>query len=185
MSLHCWCYLLGTIATLCGVGALIKPNPFSKAANAMPRNNLAGWILSTIAWTWGGYALWQMGLDILMPYQKFIPFAILVCIPLTWFWLDNLLACRSLGAILMLFPYELLHIARVHPSAWRLVPVSLAYISIIAGMTFMLHPWRLRQLIVWATAQPTRFRTINIVKLLLGIILITLATTTLTPPLSH
>jgi hypothetical protein len=120
-----------------------------------------------------------MGLDILEPFKKFIPFAVLACIPLTWFWLDNLLPCRAIGGLLVLFPYELLHVARVHPSPWRLVVVTLAYLCIVKGMMLLLYPWKMRQAIVWLTQRPPLFRLAGALHALLGLFLIGLGATVL------
>jgi len=179
MSLSVWCYVLGLICVLLGLSAAVVPAPVSRFYNALPRSAAAGYVLSTLAWAWAGYALVTMKLDFLMPFQNYIPIAVLVCIPLTWFWLDNLLPCRALGGILTLFPYELLHVARVHDSPWRLVVVTLAYICIIKGMILLLYPWKLRQLIVWFTQRPAIFRLAGALNTLFGILLIILGATVL------
>ena len=179
MSLSCWCYLLGVVCVLMGVAIAAAPVPLSRFYNALPRSAVAGYILSTIAWTWAGYALWTMNLDFLMPFQKFIPVAVLVCIPLTWLWLDNLLPCRAIGGILTLFPYGLLHVARVHDSPWRLVLVTLAYLCIVKGMILLLYPWKMRQAIVWITQRPSLFRLAGVLDALLGLFLVGLGATVL------
>jgi hypothetical protein len=172
MPLHCWCYLLGLVCVLLGASVAVAPAPLSRVLNALPRHAVAGYVLSTVAWIWASFALWTMGLDILEPFKKFIPFIALVCIPLTWLWLDNLLPCRAIGGLLCLFPYELLHAARVHPSPWRLVLVTLAYICIVKGMILLLYPWKMRQAIVWLTQRPALFRLAGALNAVLGLILI-------------
>ncbi len=179
MPLHCWCYLLGLICVLLGASIALAPAPLSRFYQELPRNKAAGYILSSIAWIWAGYALWTMGLDLLMPFKKFIPLAVLACIPLTWYWMDNLLSCRAVGGILVLFPYELLHVARVHPSPWRLVLVTLAYLCIVKGMILILYPWKMRQAIVWFTQRPALFRLGGALDALLGLFLIALGATVL------
>jgi len=179
MSLSCWSYLLGLICLLAGAAVAFAPAPLSRAFNALPRNKAAAYVLSTVAWIWAGYALWTMGLDLLMPFKKFIPFATLACIPLTWMWLDNLLPCRALGGLLVLFPYELLHVARVHPSPWRLALVTAAYVCIVAGMTLLLYPWKLRQAAVWLTRSPALFRLSGALHILLGLLFVALGATAL------
>ena len=172
MPLSCWCYLLGLICLLTGASAITAPAPLSRFYNALPRSVLAGRILSTIAWIWAGYALWIMQLDFLEPFKKALPVAVLICIPLSWLWLDNLLTCRAFGGILVLFPYALLHAARVHPSPWRLVVVTLAYLCIVKGMILILYPWKMRQMIVWLTQSTVRFRLAGALGALLGLFLI-------------
>lgn len=174
MPLHCWCYLLGLICLAAGAGAALAPAPYTRFWRTFTRNKAAGIALSTIAWVWAGFALMTMGLDFLEPFKRWIPAVILVCIPLTWLWLDNLLPCRALAGILMLFPCELLHAARVHPSPWRLVVVSLAYICIVKGMILMLYPWKLRQALDWLDARPALLRLCGALNGALGLILILL-----------
>lgn len=179
MSLQSWCYLLGLLCLLPGAAIVFAPAPMSRFWNALPRNKAAAYILSTVAWIWAGYALWMMGLDILMPFKKFIPIATLICIPLTWFWIDNLLSCRAIGGLLVLFPYELLHVARSHPSPWRLAAVVFAYICIVKGMILLLYPWKMRQAIVWITLRPVLFRVCGALNVLLGILFFVLGATAL------
>jgi hypothetical protein len=179
MPLHCWSYLLGIICLLLGVSITVAPVRMAAIYKALPRNKVAGYVLSAIAWIWAGVALITMGLDLLAPFQKYIPFAVLACIPLTWLWLDNLLSCRAIGALLTLFPYELLHVARVHSSPWRLVLVTLAYICIIKGMILLLYPWKLRQAIDWFGQRLAIFRLAGVAHALLGLLLIALGATAL------
>jgi len=164
--------LLGLILLAVGAAIAAAPAPLSRLYTALPRNAVAGYVLSTIAWVWAAYALWHMGLDILEPYKKFIPFLTAAFIPLSWFWIDNLLPCRAIGGILCLFPYELLHVARVHPSPWRLVIVTFAYLCIIKGMVLLLYPWKLRQAAVWFAQRPALFRLAGAFNALLGILFI-------------
>ncbi len=179
MSLSSWCYVLGALLFSTGLSIVVLPVPMARLYNVFPRSAAAGYVLSTAAWIWAGYALWTMNLDFLMPFVKFIPVAVLVCIPLTWFWLDNLLPCRAFGALLTLFPYDLLHVARVHVSPCRIVLVAFAYLCIIKGMVLLLYPWKMRQALVWLTQRPAVFRLAGIAHALFGLLLIGLGTTVL------
>lgn len=174
MPLHCWCYLLGLICVLLGASIALAPAPLSRFYSALPRSAAAGYVLSTLAWAWAGYALWTMNIDFMMPFQKYIPLIVLACIPLTWLWLDNLLPCRAIGGLLCLFPYELLHVARVHASPWRLVVVAFAYLCIVKGMVLLLYPWKMRQAIAWFTQRPALFRLAGALNALAGLLLIAL-----------
>lgn len=179
MPLSCWCYMLGLICALLGASIALAPDRMARVYRALPRSKAAGMVFSTLAWIWAGYAVWTMGLDFLQPFKMYIPVAVLVCIPLTWFWLDNLLPCRALGGILVLFPYELLHVARVHASPWRLLVVTVAYLCIVKGMILLLYPWKMRQAIEWFTARPALFRLGGVVNILLGLLLIAVGATVL------
>jgi hypothetical protein len=179
MTLSLWCYLLGTL--LCGLGLsiVVLPEKMSRLLNALPRHQPASYILAAIAWVWVGYALWSMDLDIINPYKMYLFIAVPACIGLSCWWMDNLLSCRALGALLTLFPYELLHVARVHPSPWRLVLVTFAYLCIVKGMVLILYPWYMRQGIVFVTGRPWLFKTMAGLDIAFGALLIGLGATVL------
>jgi len=179
MPLSCWSYTLGLVCVLFGGVVLLCPFNASRVLNAFPRNAVSGYVLCVIAWVWAGYAAYMTDIDFINPYKYLLPFLVLVCIPLTWFWMGNLLPCRAFGGILTLFPYRLFLVARSHPSLWRLVLVVFAYIAIIMGMAYLLYPWKLRRQIVWVTARPALFRTLGAFDVLLGILMIALGATVL------
>lgn len=179
MSLSVWCFLLGGLILAEGVSGLVAPQTMTKLFRAFPRNVWAGWILCAIAWIWSGYAINSMGLDFLVRFRTAITVLSVVCIFLTCWWLDNLLSCRAWGGILCLFPYELLHVARVHMSPWRLVVVSLTYVLIVWGMTLILYPWKMRDFITWTTATPLRLRAVSVIKVLVGTTVAVLGATVL------
>jgi uncharacterized protein YjeT (DUF2065 family) len=172
MPLQCWCYTLSLFLLLSGLCALIAPGGMNALMEKFCRSRSAGIILCLIAWAWAGYALWTLPIDFLMPYRKYIPYLILVCAPMTCISMENLLSCRALGGILVLYPYHLLITVRSHPSPWRLLVVTIAYISIIKGMTLLLYPWKMRQCVVWMRAKPLLTRAAGAVNLTLGIMLL-------------
>ncbi len=143
------------------------------------RSQVTGIVLSLIAWAWAGHALWVLPIDFLTPYRQYIPYFLLICAPLTFIGMKNLLACRALGAILVLYPYTLLQVARVHPSPWHILIVSIAYISIVKGMTLILYPWKMRQCIEWIKEKPQLMRLGGMINLILGGMLVWLGITTL------
>ncbi|MEI6646972.1 MAG: hypothetical protein WCP12_13135 [bacterium] len=179
MTLSVWCTVIGCCLGAWGISFLVLPEKMSRVLNALPRQLIVGYVLTAIAWSWAGYALWMMDLDLINPYKCYLPIAVAACIPLTCWWMENLLACRALGAILTLFPYELLHVARVHQSPWRLVLVTFAYICIVKGMVLILYPWQMRRAIVYVTARPWLFRTVAVAHLGLGLLIIVLGASVL------
>ena len=179
MPSSCWAYTLGLVCLLSGGFVLLRPSGASRALSAFPRHAVSGYVLSIVAWAWAGYAAYMTDIDFINPYKYVLPFAVLACIPLTWYWMGNLLPCRALGGILVLFPYGLLHTVRSHPSPWRLVLVVFVYIAIIKGMVYILYPWKLRQQIVWVTARPALFRAAGTAGALLGLLMIVLGATAL------
>jgi len=179
MTLSSWCYVLGCCLGVLGVSLLALPEKISRSLNALPRHQIAGYVLTAVAWIWAGYALWSMDLDLINPYKTYLPVIVAACIPLTCWWMENLLASRAIGAILTLFPYELLHTARAHQSPWRLVMVTFAYICIIKGMILLLYPWQMRRAIVFVTARPWLFKAMACAHIALGGLMIGLGATVL------
>ena len=158
MPLFCWCYLLGALFLLLGAAALALPGVTGRGLAALPRNFAAGCFLTVVAWVWTGYALWDMDLDLINPYKQALWFLVPACIVLSCWWLENLLACRAIAAILMLYPFELLHVARVNAAPERLVLIGFAYACIVIGMAVMLYPWKLREALAAVTKSALRVR---------------------------
>lgn len=179
MTLSVWCTVIGAFLCALGLSIVALPQLMSRALNALPRHKPSSYVLAAIAWTWVGFALWSMDLDIINPYKNYLFIAVPVCIGLSCWWMENLLSCRAIGALLTLFPYELIHVARVHESPWRLVLVSFAYLCIIKGMVIILYPWYMRQGIVYVTARPWLFRTMACLNIALGALIIGLGATVL------
>ncbi|MFA7174128.1 MAG: hypothetical protein WC340_12105 [Kiritimatiellia bacterium] len=179
MPLHCWCYTLGLFLLISGAAALLIPAKMNTLMTKFCRSQILGILLCVVSWAWAGYALWVLPIDFLLPYQKYIPYLIAAFIPLTCIGMENLLACRALGGILVLYPYTLLQVARVHQSPWRILIVAIAYISIIKGMTLLLYPWKMRQCILWMQERPLLMRTGGVINLGLGAALLYLGITVL------
>jgi Kef-type K+ transport system membrane component KefB len=67
--------------------------------------------------------------------------------------------------------------ARWADTEWRLVITTLAYLWVIAGMWLTVSPWRLRDLLNWATATERRTRCLSAVRLVFALFLIGLGLT--------
>lgn len=169
-----WCIILGCLTLFKAIFLLFPCAP--QAIRAFPRNRMMGILLSTIAWAWAGTILVREPIDFIMPIQPLVPYLFAACIPLSWFLLDNLLACRAWAGLAMLFPMPLLVACRDYESAWRLLPISISYIALTAGMVVMFYPWRLRQLCVWFSDRPRLVRVSAISSFILAVLLFIAAT---------
>ena len=118
-----------------------------------------------------------MPLEFLVPYRRFIPLVMLAAIPFSWFAMPDMLAARALGGLFALSPAPVLQLARVHPSQWRLVVVTLLYLMAIAGMTLIMAPYYLRDGVAWVTRSELRLRICGAIRLLIGLLLAWLALT--------
>ncbi len=171
-----WCILLGIITLCQGLACILIPTHLARVLKAAPRNQIAGCILSAIAWAWAAFAVKEMGLDFMMPYMKYLPFLTIGLIALTWIFLKELLTSRAIAGILMLFPMPLILSMRADPSAFRLIPITFSYIMAVLGMDIMLYPWHHRNALFWLAADTRRLRCVAPVFLTLSALFFVTAT---------
>lgn len=127
---------LGIIFLLPGADHWIK---------ATPRNQIGGIVLTVLCMTWMGYALYFHPIDFLAfltPTRVLIGCIILT--PLICIFLNNLLCARAIGGLMMLWPMPIILLTRDYVTMWRLIPITIGYISLTCGMFIVFHPWILR-----------------------------------------
>jgi len=108
-------------------------------------------------------------------YKSWLLILIPLLIVLVWLYLDELLAPRALGAILMLVPVPWLQAARLHPSPYTVVVSAVAYIMVIKGIALMLSPYLFRRGAEKFLNAPGNCRLWGSVGLLIDVILLVLA----------
>lgn len=86
-------------------------------------------------------------------------------------YLDELLAPRALGGLLLLLPNPVLNTLRWHPSPWRFPVTVTAYLMVLAGMTLVLGPYRWRLAGEWLRRSPFRIRAAGFAGAAWGILL--------------
>jgi hypothetical protein len=62
-------------------------------------------------------------------------------------------------------------------SPWVVLWQAWAYVLAVAGMWFTISPWRLRDIINWATANVSRTRALSAVRLAFGLLFVVLGLT--------
>ncbi|MFZ4397048.1 MAG: hypothetical protein ACOYOU_15645 [Kiritimatiellia bacterium] len=174
MTLSLWALLLGAILFVNGVFLLAARRQAAGSVRGFARHVWAGRVLSTLAWIWAGWALYIMPLELLRPIRQWIPLLVLAAVPLTWYWMADLLSCRAVGGLLVLFPAPLLLAAREEPSPLRLALVIFTYVAIIIGMGLILYPYYLRRWLDWCAARPGRLQGAGSVSLALGLFFVAL-----------
>jgi hypothetical protein len=174
VSFKTWCLLIGAFHVLFGLAMLLGRSRASAALKRFPRSAIAGVALSTLAFLWAAVIVHVAPLDFIAPYKTPVVIVLLVCIPLSWFWMGDLLAARALGGLLCLLPAPVLLATRFLDSGWRLVMVVLMYVYAVAGMFFAGMPHLCRDAIAWLTARPARFTAAGAVSLVLGLLVLLL-----------
>ena len=174
-ELQIWTLSLGALIGLYGLATLAMPARISVTQLSFPRDKWLGYILSTVALTWAGVLLYKLPLEFLIPYRRYFPIVIGLSIPFAWYAMPDLLAARALGGVMVLIPAPVLQLARVHPSDWRLLVVILMYIMAVAGMTFIMAPYLLRDLLGAISKTKGRVRFCGMIRSILGAMLIWVA----------
>ena len=178
---------LSLLSILLGLGlgapqiyGLAKPREFAAAVKKFPRNLSVGIVLM-LAGT--GWFLWIVNQEPISDFTAFKPYmmvgfaavGILSCI-----FIQDFLAVRGLAVLLLLLGKLMVDTGRPHlgQSPWVLLIQAWAYVLILAGMWFTIAPWRLRDLLNWATANETRIRVGSSVRLAFALLVLILGLTT-------
>lgn len=112
---------------------------------ALPRARITGAVLSSVCWLWAGVWLWQHPIDFLaFLTPPVVVVGTVVCALLSLVLLQNLLCARAIGGLLMLWPMPVIVAVRDQLTNWRLVPISIGYVSLTLGMFIVFYPWIFR-----------------------------------------
>lgn len=168
---------LGSVVALTGVPCVFSPERARGWMAAFPRNAWLGWALTAVDLAWSAWLVMHMSLG---PFDRYKP-ALYVVGPLLFFLvvflMDELLAARALGGLLLLVPSPLLDVARWHESEFRLVVATLAYVFVVMGILLVLCPYLFRKATGAWMQNNTRCRLGGSLGLALGLFLIVLALT--------
>ncbi|MCX7008605.1 MAG: DUF2065 family protein [Kiritimatiellaeota bacterium] len=166
-------YCLGTFFVLINLPFILAPVAWRRALLAFPRSRIPAYLLAALDLAWFGWLLYHEPLWEFFKYVRpwlwlLMPvLTILVCI-----FMDELLAARALGGLLLLVAGPILDTARWHPSPWRYLLIVLAYVWIAAGIIFVLSPYRVRRFFEFITRTDLRCRVGGSVRLVIGLLLL-------------
>jgi len=160
MKLSLLSILLGLGLAAPQVYGLARPTAFATAARRFPRNLLAGYVLMTLGTLW---FLWLVKQEPIADFAAIKPhmLAVFVAIGLgTCIFVQDFLAVRGLAIVFLLLAKLMVDTGRPHlgETPWVLLIQAWAYVLVVAGITFTVWPWRLRDLLDWATANERRVK---------------------------
>ena len=169
MKLSILAFVLGLVVALPQLYGLMNPAGFREAARKFPRSEPWGWGLMLLGTAW---FLWNLQNERISDFEAFKPYMLVgfgavglgACL-----FVRDFLAVRGLAIVLLLLAKLMVDTARWAHTEWRLVIVTWAYALVIAGMWFTISPWRLRDLIDWATWTDRRVRVGSGLRLAFGL----------------
>ncbi|NLH72502.1 MAG: hypothetical protein GX456_05560 [Verrucomicrobia bacterium] len=177
MKLWVLALLLGLGIALPQIYGLLKPGKFGEMLRKFPRSEFWGFVLMPLGTLWFLYNLKTDDISDFAAFKPilFIGFAVIgfgSCV-----FVRDFLAVRGLAVVMLLLAKVVLDTARWVDTEWRLVLVVWAYAWICAALVFTVSPWRMRDLIAFATANENRVRLGSAARLAFGVFIILLALT--------
>ena len=179
MKLSLLTILLGVGMGLPQVYGLVQPARLASAARKFPRNLPAGIFLMLLGTAWFS---WNVNREPIADFSVFKPYmmaafaavGILSCI-----FIQDFLAVRGLAVVVLLLGKLMVDTGRPHldESPWVLVIQIWAYLLIVAGICFTIWPWKLRDILNWATATESRVRIGSALRLAFAIFIVALGLT--------
>jgi hypothetical protein len=177
---------LSTLSIILGLGlglpqvyGLANPQKFAASVRKFPRNVPIGIVLMLIGTLWFLWNLSQESISDFASYRSvlmafFAAVGIGSCI-----FVQDFLAVRGLAVVLLLLAKLMVDTGRpmLAVTNWTLVIQTWAYVLVVAGIWLTISPWRLRDLLNWATANDTRVRVGSGIRLAFGLFIAALGLT--------
>jgi len=129
--------------------ALLTPGPVQRWLRKLPRSKMAGAIFLIIDAVWALFLVATMDLGEFSHLRTLLLVVIMVSTFLTFRYVDEFLAVRALGILLLLLAEPLMEAAFLRPEIGRLLLVAWAYALAIIGMVWVGIPYVLRDQIDW------------------------------------
>ena len=137
--------VLGAVLVLVYGGMVISPKRALAWGKRFPRSKWPAMVLTAVALIWSGVYLNTISLGPVERYKPLLWVLVPVAFGLIVTFVDELLAPRALGGLLLLIPTPILVAARHHPSQFRYVMIVLAYAMVIKGIILVLSPYMFRK----------------------------------------
>lgn len=163
---------LGIAAILGKSCGLLRPDLSAAFLKSFPRSRPWALALTAIDLLLVAWLVWTLPNNWFTPYRA----VLFLVAPLSYYlvvtFVNELLAVRALGGLLLLAASPVLDAARFHPSQARLVLVVLAYCWVFPGLLFVASPWWFRKLTAPMAERPALIRAGSVAGLALGALLL-------------
>jgi hypothetical protein len=170
-------FVVGALLILVHAFGFLQPIASHRALVKFPRSPILGPGLLSVAAIWTFVLIKHMDLGEFAPFRQMMLIATLIAWGLSWKFVPEFLAVRSLGMILLLAADPLLGAAFLQPETSRLLLVVLAYAWIIFGLFLVGMPYLFRDLVVWAGESSKRWRAMAAAGVVYGLLILGFAFT--------
>ena len=165
-------FLVGLLLIISHALALKKPQMVKDWLRAFPRSPKAGFILITAAACWFFILVQMMDLGEFTNWRRTVLIATPIAWYLTWKYVDEFLAVRALGMLVLLAAEPLLEAAFLRPEMSRLFLVTLVFVWIVFAMFWVGMPYTLRDQIGWVAGSEKRWRAAALAGIVYGALLV-------------
>ncbi|MEI6563863.1 MAG: hypothetical protein WCO42_06100 [bacterium] len=170
MSLEELSLWIGGVYIVLHLPLVAAPQMTRKLLKAFPRNFWAGVILTGIALIWSAYAVYDMPLGAFIEEYKWVLWGLTPAIyALILAFMNELLAPRALGGLLLLVANPVLSIQCLYSTRFTWGIAALAYVWIVGGIILVLSPYRFRQVMEKCVSTDFRCRWAGILGVAVGI----------------
>jgi hypothetical protein len=179
MKLSLLSVLLGLGMAAPQVFGLARPAAFTAAARKFPRHVPTGVFLMLLGTVW---FLWLVQQEPISDFASFKPYMLAVFAAVgigSCIYVQDFLAVRGLAVVLLLLAKLMVDTGRPHlgETPWVYVIQTWAYVLVVAGIWFTISPWRLRDLLNWATATEKRVKIGSSIRLTFALFIVVLGLT--------
>ena len=171
--------VLGLAMGLPQIYGITNPQKFAESVRKFPRNVPIGIVLMLIGTVW---FLWNLQQESISEFEKLKPFLFAGFAAVgvgTCIYVQDLIAVRGLAVVLLLLGKLMVDTGRpmLGVTHWTLVIQTWAYVLVVSGIWFTISPFRLRDLLNWATANEKRVRLGSVIRLAFGLFVAALGLT--------
>ena len=179
MKLSLLSILLGLGMSVPQIIGLARPAQLAAAVRKFPRNLPIGVMLMLLGTAW---FVWNVSIEPIADFSVFKPYMIAAFMAvgiLSCIFVWDFLAVRGLAILMLLLAKLMVDTGRPHlgETPWVLVIQVWAYVLVVAGVWFTITPWRLRDLLNWATATQMRVRVGSAIRLAFAVFVLILGLT--------
>lgn len=167
---------LGALLALFNLFGLLKPASFGQAVRKFPRSTNAGYFLILLGTIW---FIWNLKQESIADFESFKPllYTLFIAVAVgTCIFVKDFIAVRGLAIVFLLLAKTMVDAGRprLGETPWVLVIQAWAYAFVILGIWFTISPWRMRDVLNWATATEKRIRVGSALRMAFGLLVLIL-----------
>jgi len=171
--------LLGCVVATLQVFALARPKQFGEAVTRFPRHLPTGIVLMLLGTAWFVWNVYVEPIADFKPIKPYLMIAFAVVGIGSCFVVQDYLAVRGAAVVMLLVAKLMVDSGRPHlgETPWVLIIQAWGYVLAVAGIWFTMWPWRMRDLLQWATATEKRIKIGSAFRLSFAVLVIVLGFT--------